>query len=89
MEEWKKEREDLDHLVILKPNDSTILLQRAQTCSKLKEMEQVIQDCNKAINMGLERQQLADLYKMRAVAYKKLGKKSEAKQEMAKYESLK
>jgi hypothetical protein len=48
----------------------------------------VIDDCNQAINLGLGRDELAQLYKLRAGAYKKLGKKNESEQELAKYESL-
>jgi tetratricopeptide (TPR) repeat protein len=88
LEEYKKEKPDLDKLIGMRPNTGSYLLQRAQACLKLKQMEQVITDCNQAIHLGLERNQLADLYKMRSVAYKKLGNKVDAAREQSKYQSL-
>lgn len=88
IKDFKKEKSDLDKLIALQPNFAPALLQRAQTNVQLKNMKAVIDDCNHAIDMGLDRQQLAQLYQLRSVAYKKLGKKAEAQRELAKFESL-
>jgi tetratricopeptide (TPR) repeat protein len=88
LKQYKKERDDLNKLISLRPGVGTYLLQRAQTSVELHQMEQVIQDCDQAIKLGLDRTQLAELYKMRSIAYKKLGKKTEAQQEASKYQSL-
>jgi tetratricopeptide (TPR) repeat protein len=86
--EFKKEKSDLDALVSLNSNDGQTLLWRARLEKRLGHMSDVVQDCNKAIYLGLTREQTAELYKLRAEAYKKLGKKGEAQQELAKYQSL-
>jgi len=88
IKDFPKEKTDLDKLIALQPNDAAALLQRARTNAQLQKMKDVIADCNHAIDMGLDRQQLAQLYQLRSTAYKKLGKRSEAQREQAKYESL-
>ncbi|HEY9678582.1 MAG TPA: tetratricopeptide repeat protein [Drouetiella sp.] len=88
MGKFKKEKDDLDDLVKRSPDNGVNLLWRARINNQLKNDKDVIADCDKAINLGLSRQDLADLYKLRAEAYKKMGKKTEAKQELAKYNSL-
>lgn len=86
--EYKLEKADLDALVPMKPNDGQTLLWRARLEKYLGHMNNVVEDCNKAISLGLSRDQLAELYKLRAEAYKKLGKRGDADQELAKYQSL-
>jgi tetratricopeptide (TPR) repeat protein len=88
LKEYKHEYTDLDKLVSMTPGNSAYLLQRARVGIEIKRMKQVIDDCNAAITMNLGRDDLAQLYQMRATAYKKLGKKAESQQEMSKYESL-
>ena len=88
MQEYKKEKADLDTLVSSRPNDGPTLLWRARLEKRLGHLNNVIKDCNKAIYLGLSRDQLAELYRLKAEAYKKLGKKGEAQQELAKYQSL-
>jgi tetratricopeptide (TPR) repeat protein len=87
MKEYKKEKNDLDRLVSLQPTGPNLLL-RAQTKTHLKEYASVVDDCNAAISMGLSRPDLSQLYHLRSDAYKKLGKKREYEQELAKYNSL-
>ena len=86
--DFDKEKDDLDDLIKRTPDNGTNLLWRARINNQLKNTKEVIADCDRAINLGLGRQDLADLYKLRAEAYKKMGKKNEAKQELAKYNSL-
>lgn len=87
--EFGKEKSDLDKLISMQPGNGSTLLQRAQANLQMKKnMQQVIVDCNEALPLGLQREELVMLYKSRAVAYKNLGKKSEYEQEMAKYQSL-
>ncbi|PWU01479.1 MAG: hypothetical protein C5B53_02860 [Candidatus Melainabacteria bacterium] len=88
IEEYKKEKSDLDALLSLRPNDGPSLLGRARLEKRFGHMREVVQDCNKAIYLGLSREQTAELYKLRADAYKKLGRKGDAEQELAKYQSL-
>jgi tetratricopeptide (TPR) repeat protein len=87
LKEYKKEKSDLDALMNLSPNGSTMLL-RAQTKMHLKEYNSALDDLNSAINTGLAREQLSQLYYLRAEAYKKTGQKTRAEQELAKYNSL-
>jgi len=87
LKEYKQEKADLDRLITLQPNGSNLLL-RAQTNLRLKDYAPVINDCNNAINSGLSRPELAQLYHLRSDAYKKLGKKREYEEELAKYNSL-
>jgi tetratricopeptide (TPR) repeat protein len=89
LKDFKKEKIDLDKLIALQPNNAPALLQRASVNAQMKKMKDVIDDCNHAFDMGLDRQQLAQLYQLRATAYKKLGKNTEAQRELAKYDSLK
>jgi tetratricopeptide (TPR) repeat protein len=88
LKDFPKEKADLDKLIALQPNSAPALLQRARTNAQMKRMKDVIEDCNHAFDMGLDRQQLGQLYQLRATAYKKLGKKTEAQRELAKYESM-
>jgi tetratricopeptide (TPR) repeat protein len=88
IEEYKKEKSDLDALLSLRPNDGSSLLWRARLEKRLGRMHDVLEDCNKALYLGLSRDQTAELYKLRAEAYKKLGRKGDAEQELAKYQSL-
>jgi hypothetical protein len=85
---YKKEKLDLDRLLTLTPASGANYLWRAHISAELKKMNDVVADCNQAVNLGLQRQELADLYKLRAQAYKKLGKKQEASRELAKLESV-
>jgi tetratricopeptide (TPR) repeat protein len=85
---YKKEKLDLDRLLTLTPATGANYLWRAHISAELKKMNDVVADCNQAVNLGLQRQELADLYKLRAQAYKKLGKKQEASRELAKLESV-
>jgi len=87
LQEYKKEKTDLDRLISIQPSGSNILL-RAQTNMHLKEYAPAIKDCDTAVNAGLSRSELSSLYHMRSDAYKKLGKKREYEQELAKYNSL-
>jgi tetratricopeptide (TPR) repeat protein len=88
LKEYKKEKADLDRLIGLQPSGANMLM-RAQTKMYLKEYGSAVTDCDSAINAGgLSRQELAALYHMRSDAYKKLGKKREYEQELAKYNSL-
>jgi tetratricopeptide (TPR) repeat protein len=87
LKEYQKEKSDLDRLVSLQPSGTNIL-QRARVEARLKEYKYTINDCDQAINMGLARNDLSDLYQLRADSYKKLGKKREYEQELAKYNSL-
>ncbi len=86
--DFDKEKDDLDALIKRTPENGVNLLWRARINNQLKNMKEVIADCDQAINLGLGRQELSDLYKLRSEAYKKLGKKTEARQELAKYNSL-
>ena len=86
--DYDKEIDDLDALIKRTPDNGTNLLWRARINNQLKNHKEVIADCDRAINLGLSRQDLADLYKLKSDSYKKLGKKNEAKQELAKYNSL-
>jgi tetratricopeptide (TPR) repeat protein len=88
MAKFSKEKDDLDALIKRTPENGVNLLWRARINNQLKNPKDVIADCDHAINLGLGRQELADLYKLRAESYKKLGKKTEAKQELAKFNSL-
>jgi tetratricopeptide (TPR) repeat protein len=88
MAKFGKEKDDLDALIKRTPENGVNLLWRARINNQLKNPKDVIADCDRAINLGLARQELADLYKLRADSYKKLGKKTEAKQELAKFNSL-
>lgn len=88
MANFDKEIEDLNDLIKRTPDNGTNLLWRAKINNQLKNHKEVIADCDRAINLGLGRQDLADLYKLKSESYKKLGKKTEAKQELAKYNSL-
>ncbi len=85
---YDKEIEDLNDLVKRTPDNGVNLLWRAKINNQLKNHKDVIADCDRAINLGLQRQDLADLYKLKSESYKKLGKKNEARQELAKYNSL-
>jgi tetratricopeptide (TPR) repeat protein len=85
---YDKEIEDLNDLVKRTPDNGVNLLWRAKINNQLKNHKEVIADCDRALNLGLGRQDLADLYKLKSESYKKLGKKTEAKQELAKYNSL-
>ncbi|HEY9734299.1 MAG TPA: tetratricopeptide repeat protein [Drouetiella sp.] len=85
---YEKEIEDLNDLIRRTPDNGVNLLWRAKINNQLKNPREVIADCDRAINLGLGRQDLADLYKLKSESYKKLGKKTEAKQELAKYNSL-
>jgi len=85
---YKKEKADLDRLIKLTPPSGVNFLWRAHISAQLKQMKEVIADCNQALPLGLERKDLVDLYNLRAQAYKKLGKKREAAQELAKLESV-
>ena len=86
--DFDKEKDDLDALIKRTAENGVNLLWRARINNQLKNTKEVIADCDHAINLGLGREELADLYKLRADAYKKLGKKKEAKQELAKFNSL-
>lgn len=86
--QYKKEKTDLDCLCALNPNIGTNLLWRARIEKRLGENRKVIEDLNRAIYLGLTRDELAELYKLRSEAYKKLGKKGESEQELAKYQSI-
>jgi len=85
---YKSVKRYLDSLMAVRPNVGAQLLWRAQIEKRLNDMHSVLADCNKAITLNLSRQQLSELYKLRADAYKKLGKKGEWQEELAKYESL-
>jgi tetratricopeptide (TPR) repeat protein len=87
MQNYDKEKRDLDQLIGIEPKGSNMLL-RAQAKMHLKDYNSALDDCNVAINTGLSRQELTMLYRIRAEAYKKLGKKDESKQEIAKFNSL-
>lgn len=86
--DFNKEIADLNDLVKRTPDNGVNLLWRAKINNQLKNHKDVIADCDRAINLGLGRQDLADLYKLKAESFKKMGKKTEAKQELAKYDSL-
>ena len=83
LKNYKKEKADLDKLITLTPPNGVNLLWRAHISAQLKQMKDVIADCNQALPLGLQRKDLVDLYNLRAEAYKKLGKKREAAQELA------
>ena len=85
--QYKKEMKDVEALLKLDCGVRN-LLWHARLAERFSAPQQVIDDCNQAINLGLGRDELAQLYKLRAGAYKKLGKKKESEQELAKYESL-
>jgi tetratricopeptide (TPR) repeat protein len=87
LKDYKREKDELDRLISLQPTGSNVLL-RAQTKAHLKDYASVVDDCNSAINAGLSRPELAQLYHLRSDAYKKLGKKQGYEQELAKYNSL-
>jgi len=87
LKQYKKEKSDLDALMKISPNGSA-MLQRAQVKMYLKEYKSALDDLNAAINTGLAREQLSQLYKLRAEAYKKTGQKIQSQQELAKYNSL-
>jgi predicted Zn-dependent protease len=87
MKNYKKEKQDLDRLVDLQPTGTNMLM-RAESKMHLKNYASALDDCNAAINTGLAREQLAELYHVRSDAYKKLGKKPQYEQELAKYNSL-
>jgi tetratricopeptide (TPR) repeat protein len=87
LKDYKREKDDLDRLIDLRPTGSSILL-RGQTKMHLKQYASAIEDCNVAINMGLSRPELSQLYQLRSEAYKKLEKKREYEEELAKYNSL-
>ena len=86
--DFDKEKDDLDALIKRTPENGVNFLWRARINNQLKNTKAVIADCDHAINLGLGRQELADLYKLRADSYKKLGKKTEARQELVKFNSL-
>lgn len=86
--EYKKEMRDVESLLSMQPSDGTTLVWHAKLAERFGNTRQVIDDCDKAIQQGLAREQLADLYQLRARAYKKLGKKIESEQELAKFRSL-
>jgi tetratricopeptide (TPR) repeat protein len=85
--QYKKEMKDVEALLKLDRGGQN-LLWHARLAERFSAPKQVIDDCNQAINLGLGRDELAQLYKLRAGAYKKLGKKKESEQELAKYETL-
>jgi tetratricopeptide (TPR) repeat protein len=85
--QYKKEMKDVEALLNF-DHSARNLLWHARLAERFSAPKQVIDDCNQAINLGLGRDELAQLYKLRAGAYKKLGKKNESEQELAKYESL-
>jgi tetratricopeptide (TPR) repeat protein len=88
LKQYKKVKADLDKLLVLRPDNARYLMQRAEVGVDLKEMDGVIADCNQAIRLGLDRDQLAEVYRLRAIAYKKAGNKQQSQMEMNKYESL-
>jgi len=85
---YRKERLDIDHLLAITQPCGVNLLWRAHISAELKKMNDVVADCNQALTLGLQRSELIDLYKLKAQAYKKLGKKLEASRELAKLESV-
>jgi tetratricopeptide (TPR) repeat protein len=85
--QYKKEMKDVEALLNL-DHSGRNLLWHARLSERFSAPKQVIDDCNQAINLGLGRDELSQLYKLRASAYKKLGKKNESERELAKYESL-
>lgn len=89
LKQYQKGSDDLTKLLTIKPNNGAYLLQRAQMSVELHSAKDVLKDCNQAIKTGLDRDQLASVYKMRSIAYKNLGKKAESAQEISKYNSLK
>jgi tetratricopeptide (TPR) repeat protein len=88
MPDYKLEYADLNALTALQPGNGSVLLKRAQIGTKLDKWREALDDCNRAIDTGLSRESLGDLYRLRAEAYRKLGRKKEAEQEIAKYDSL-
>jgi len=86
--DYKLEYADLNALAALQPGNGSVLLKRAQIGTKLDKWREALNDCNQALDTGLSRESLGDLYRLRAEAYRKLGKKKEAEQEIAKYNSL-
>jgi tetratricopeptide (TPR) repeat protein len=87
LKEYKKEKKDLDTVMNLSPS-GTVMLARAQVKMHLKQYGSALDDLNAAINTGLAREQLSQLYHLRSEAYKKTGQKIQAQQELAKYNSL-
>jgi tetratricopeptide (TPR) repeat protein len=89
LENYKKEKLDLDRLLTLTQPSAVNLLWRAHISAELKKMKDVVADCDQALSLGLpERKDLIDLYKLRAQAYKKLGRKQEATRELAKLDAM-
>ncbi len=86
--EYKKEMKDVEALLAMQAANGVNLLWHAKLAERFGSANRVIDDCDRAIQLGLTRDQLAELYQLRARAYKKLGKKIEAEQELAKYQSL-
>lgn len=85
---YAKAKKDLDHVVDREPDNGTVLLQRGCVSFALGKPKSSIEDCDRALRTSLGRTQLIDLYRLRSDAYRKLGRKREAEQELAKYNSL-
>lgn len=89
IKDYGKEKKDLDKFLFFQPSSTTGLLLRASCNDRLGNSEEVLTDCNAAMNAGgLPRDVLKELYRLRAQAFQKLGRKAEAEQEMSKYRSL-
>ena len=89
IKDYGKEKKDLDKFLFFQPNSTTGLLLRATVNDRLGNSQEVLSDCNATLNSGgLPRDVLKEVYRLRAQAFQKLGRKVEAEQEMAKYRSL-
>jgi tetratricopeptide (TPR) repeat protein len=89
VKDYGKEKKDLDKFLFFQPNSTTGLLLRATVNDRLGNSQDVLSDCNAALNSGgLPRDVLKEVYRLRAQAFQKLGRKVDAEQEMAKYRSL-
>lgn len=89
IKDYKSEKKDLDQFLFFEPKSTTGLLLHATVNERLNNSQEVLADCNAVLNNGgLPREILKEVYRLRAQAYQKLGRKIDAEQEMAKYRTL-
>ena len=89
LKDYSKEKKDLDKFLFFQPSSASGLLLRATCDEHLGNSQEVLTDCNAALNSGgLPREILKEVYRLKSAAYQKLGRKPESEQELIKYRSL-